>query len=673
VCFKGDVIGDERTSVFEGAKLDVLNPDPPSFHVRFGCFDGQRFNWFQPRPPFYLGWVMEDVTLQAKNGEWWVGSGKGLYRFPVSDNLAQIKVALPLAVYTTKNNLAGPQVFRLFEDSLGNIWISTISHSTNGLARWELANNNIHDLENTPGLPTLKENLPRSFGEDRAGNVWIGFNSGLARYTQGSFKFFTAADGLPPGSIMNIYLDHAGRLWLASARGGLVRIEDPGAQRPSFINYTTEQGLSSNDAEVITEDVYGHIYVGGGNGLDRLDPVTGRIKRFTPGDGLAQGLFRAAFRDQKGALWFGMTHGLSRLVPAPDITAAPPAVLISALRVAGSPRLVSALGESGMTLPDLAANEGQLQLDFVGLSFVPGEVPRYQYKLEGADADWSAPSEQRRVNYANLAPGQYRFLVRAANSDGIFSKAPASVTFTILRPVWQRWWFIALLFMALASIAYAFYRYRLGRVLEMAKLRTRIATDLHDDIGANLTRISLLSEVAKQSLGGNGLEDSPLSSISRIARESVGSMSDIVWAIDPERDTLLDLSRKMRQHADEVFTLRDIELHFNAPGASESLRLGVDVRRDLLLIFKEAVNNAARHSRCTEVGIDLRVHASRLLLEITDNGVGFDRLIESEGQGLRSMKRRAAALRGTLEINTDPGVQTIIRISIPVARAHSVS
>jgi ligand-binding sensor domain-containing protein len=350
VCFKGNVLGNERASVFEGARLDLLDPNAPTIMQRFGSFDGQKFNWFKPKTPFSFGWVMEGVTLQARNGEWWVGSGVGLYRFSATDHFAQIKTENPLAVYTTKDGLADLQVFRVFEDSLANVWISTISPSTNGLARWERSSENVRDLANSPGLPSLKDNLPRSFGEDGAGNVWIGFNNGLVRYRQGNFKFLTATDGLPPGAIMNIYLDHAGRLWFASARSGLVRIDDPGAERPSFVSYTTAQGLSSNSTEVITEDRYGQLYVGGGRGLDRLDPATGSVKHFTTADGLAPGLFRAAFRDHNGVLWFGMTRGLSRYVPTPDVPAAPPSVLISGLRVGGSARLVSALGEREMTL-----------------------------------------------------------------------------------------------------------------------------------------------------------------------------------------------------------------------------------------------------------------------------------------------------------------------------------
>lgn len=669
VCFKGAVLGDDRVSVFEGAKLDLLRRNPPTIYQRFGCFDGERFIWFKPNAFSNLGWVMEDVTLQAANREWWVGSGVGLYRFPPADSFESIRTATPLAVYSQKDGV-DPEVFRLFEDSRQNMWISIITPAGNQLVRWERTTDTMENLSDAPGLPSARDNLPRSFAEDRNRNVWIGYNKGLARYSQGRFTLFTTDDGLPPGAIMNILLDRSGRIWLASARSGLLRIDDPGAEHPTFINYTTAQGLSSNNATVIVDDLSGRIYVGGGHGLDVLDPSTGGFKHFSTVDGLASGVFRGAFRDKEGSLWFGMSNGLSKLVASAKDQIPPARVMISALRVAGAPRPVSALAETEMALEDLAANENQLQIDFIAISFAVGEVLRYQYKLEGADTDWSAPSELRTVNYANLAPGRYEFLVRALNSDGTASTKPASLTFRILRPLWQRWWFIGLVALACASGVFMAYRYRVTRLLQMVNMRTRIASDLHDDIGANLTRISLLSEVAKQNLGAaNGSDDSPLMSISRIARESVGSMSDIVWAIDPDRDSLLDLTRRMRRHADEVFTLRDIELNFRAPDAKESLRLGVDVRRNLLLIFKEAVNNAARHSQCTRVNIDLLLQPSKLLLEIIDNGAGFDQSIEGEGHGLRSMKRRAAALGGTLVIDSRSGIQTIIRVSVPLDRA----
>ncbi len=179
-------------------------------------------------------------------------------------------------------------------------------------------------------------------------------------------------------------------------------------------------------------------------------------------------------------------------------------------------------------------------------------------------------------------------------------------------------------------------------------MRTRIATDLHDDIGANLTRIALLTQV----VGHGRHDDGPVSSIARIARESVDSMRDIVWAINPGRESLVDLTRRMRQHADEIFTLREIELHFSAPGPADNIKLGVDVRRDLLLIFKEAVSNVARHAGCRSVRIDLQHRRGRLTLTVSDDGTGFDTSIETDGQGLTSIRRRAARLQGQVAITS---------------------
>ena len=662
LCFRGLVLGDERTSVFEGAKLDLVGARQASYHSRLGCFDGQRFDWFKPAAVTAMGWVTERVTLQAHTGEWWVGTGEGLYRFSATPRLADLERARPLAVYTLKDGLAGLQVYRLFEDSGGDVWVSTTSPSAAGLARWERGTGKLRDLAHSPGLSSLEHDWPaRSFGEDRTGNVWLGFDGQLARYRAGHFELFAGSEGLPPGAISDIHVDRSGRLWLASARSGLVRVDDPAAEHPTFVDYATAQGMSSDNTEVITEDADGRIYVGGGRGLDRLDPATGHVKHFGSADGLPLGLFRAAFRDRQGVLWFGLTGGLARLTSAPDRPTAPPPVLISGLRVRGVPRPVSPLGEREMSLADLAPDQNQLRIEFVALGFGAGEVLRYQYRLDGADTDWSALSPQRTVNYANLAPGRYAFVVRAVNSDGAVSAHPATIAFTILLPVWKRWWFLTLLVLGMGLVVGTVHRYRVAHLLEIANLRTHLATDLHDDIGANLTRIALLSEVAQQSRA----DGPPLVSIARIARESVSAMGDIVWAIDPKRESLLDLVRRMRQHAGEIFTQRDIEVRFRAPDAEEGSRPGMEARRDVLLIFKEAVSNAARHSGCSAVDVELRVAGARLVLTVADDGIGCDASVESEGQGLASMRRRARRLGGTLEIASVPGSGTKVTLDIP--------
>ena len=658
LCFRGHLYGDRATSVFEGARLPLLSPAGPNqTWVRLGCFDGQGFEAFTPATLVRWGWVMEGITIQARTGEWWVGTDKGLFHYPRADHLSLIKEMAPHVVYRDKDGLA--EIFRLFEDSRGDIWISSTSTAVRGLSRWERESGRLRNLAGSPGLPSLEDDQPLSFAEDRLGQIWIAFHGGLVRYSHGASTFFTARDGMPPGDVLNMHVDHAGRLWLASAQSGLIRVNDPGTTRPAFVSYTTANGLSGNNIRIIVEDASGFLYIGGGQGLDRFDPATSRVKHYGTADGLPPGVLTSTVRDKQGELWFGMVNGLARMKPVIEKATPPPAVWISALRVAGEPAPVSPLGEREMSLPDLAPGRNHMQIDFAALGFGSGNL-RYQYRLEGTAADWTMPSEQRTVSYASLAPGRYRFLVRAIDADGLMSPAAATVSFTVLGPIWQRWWFLTIAALLTAVSIQRLYRYRVARLVQIANMRTHIATDLHDDIGANLTRIALLSEVAK---GGD--DDGPLASIARIARESVSSMGDIVWAINPKRESVVDLIRRMRQHAEEVLTSRAMALRFDATTVPDALRLAMDVRRDLLLIFKEAVNNAARHASCSTVTIDVRVEHSRMTLVIADDGIGFDASAASDGNGLDSMRRRAARLKGTLDIASAPGA-TVLTLTFPL-------
>jgi ligand-binding sensor domain-containing protein/signal transduction histidine kinase len=637
-----------------------------SSEQRLGVYD-QGFHWFIPDALARTGWIFEQVTLQARNGEWWIGTGSGLFRFPATENLAQIKSARPLHVYGVSDGLATMQILRLFEDSSGDVWVSTIG-APNGLARWRHETDSIEDFGKTQGLPPLSSDAALAFGQDASGNVWIGLSSGLARYRQGNFTLFTTKDGLPPGGFQSLYLDHAGRLWSGSLRGGLVRVDNPAADQPAFIVYTTAQGLSSNGTGVIIEDSAGRIYGGTGRGLDQIDPETGHVKHFTTFDGLAPGAISSAFRDRHGALWFATQKGLSRFVPESNQASNAPPIVVNGLRVMGVAQHVSELGEKEVSLADLSVGQNQIQIDFVGLSFAIGDVLRYQYKLEGS-TDWSAPTEQRTVNFASLSPGRYRFLVRAVNSDGIGSIQPAVVAFRILPPIWQRWWFVLLAFSAVTLVAYAFYRHRVARLLELERVRTRIASDLHDDIGSNLSLIAGLSEMLNaQMRNSNGQIAERLSTIAAVSRRSVDAMSDIVWAVNPKRDNVLDLSHRMRRFGNDILSARNIEFHLDAPNLDRNLRVNADVRREVFLIFKEGINNIARHSACTGAHAALRIDRGTIILTLKDDGHGFKTTNGSIGHGLESMRRRAEKLGGRLEVISKPREGTTITLSAPLGR-----
>ncbi len=221
-----------------------------------------------------------------------------------------------------------------------------------------------------------------------------------------------------------------------------------------------------------------------------------------------------------------------------------------------------------------------------------------------------------------------------------------------------------------AAAVYAFERFRVARLLELERVRMRIATDLHDDIGAGLSRIAILSEVAHGRLGTGDLRGRDhMTTIASASRELLDSMSDIVWAINPQKEHLKDLIQRMRRFASDLLTGRNIAFHFRAPESEQDLKLSADMRREVFLIFKESVNNLARHSGATEAEIELRIDRRWLTLEIRDNGRGFDADAgRGDGNGLMSMRERARRLGGELQIASSPGQGAAISLRAPIHR-----
>jgi signal transduction histidine kinase len=407
--------------------------------------------------------------------------------------------------------------------------------------------------------------------------------------------------------------------------------------------------------------------VGTGSGVDRLDPPTGSIRHYTTSEGLAKGAVRAAYRDRFGALWFATSSGISRLFPVPDLDSPPPVIFISALRVMGAPQPISELGETriaGLTLP---SGRNSMEISFLGFDFSPNTRHRYQYKVEGADYDWSPPTEQRSVNFARLAGGSYRFLVRAVNTDGVSSQQPATLEFTVMKPLWAQWWFVSAMALAAGAAAYGAYRYRLAQLVKLERVRARISADLHDDIAASLSQIAVLSEVARARLDeAHPAATGTLAEITTISREVMDSMGDMVWVINPRYDHLNDLVARVRRFAGDILGARDITLQFRGPGAGEDPLLSAEVRRHFLLIAKEAVNNIARHSGATEACIDFELHARCLKLRVSDNGRGFDGTACHQGNGLVNIRRRAAWLGGSAELHSSPGEGAAITVTAPL-------
>jgi len=623
---------------------------------------GDRFVPFPlrvPRPG--ITWAVGSAVLQDFDDGWWAASGDGVLRYAAARHPGALRGRLPDRIYSVRDGLPGPIVLRLFQDSRGDIWAGT----TDGVGHWNRSTGRWRGFRTAALLPgSANPASVNSFAEDHSGNVWAGmYPSGLIRFREEAHELITR--DVPRGQINALLVDHSGELWIGSSQGGIGRLEHPEAAEPQIRRYGLEQGLSSVHVFSLAEDDAGRIYVAGGRGVDRLDRKNGSLHHFTPSSGLPPGEIQHLLRDREGSIWFASLYGLARYRPQPDRPSETPVPLLRGLHLDGERYPISETGEREVRGIKLMPGHNRLEVEFRALHFEVGEVLRYQYRLEDAERDWSAPSEEQTVRYANLAPGKYRFAVRSITESGQISAGQATVTFEVIPVFWRRSWFPAMVTIAIAGGAVFLHRYRLNHLLALERVRTRLATDLHDDVGAGLAEIAILSEVAKRQ---EGLRITQLlDDIAARARSLREAMSDIVWTVDPREDYLSDLVLRLRQVAFTLLEAEERRVEFLAPSDDQLLiELAPDLRRHVLLFFKEAVTNVARHADATEVRVEISAGDGRFRMSIRDNGRGFDLLKPRSGRGLKSLQYRAGELRGGCHVESAPSGGTKVELHLPL-------
>jgi signal transduction histidine kinase/ligand-binding sensor domain-containing protein len=629
-------------NIFDGAKFRVAAPQP-----------------FKDRP----SWGSNQVILRSRTGEWWAATKEGLCRYPAM-KAAALDGRRPRTCYAREDS-----VFSVFEDSQGGIWASAEWRpGEDHLMRWDPRTEAIHSFAAPRSAGGPLDDLVNAFAEDSHGNIWMGlYNGGVYRYDGRGFRYFQKQDGMPGGLISALAAGRDG-LWIASSGGGLGYVADTAEARPRVEIYDSARGLASDIVNCLVEDGEGRIYAGTTRGVDRLDSRTGYVRHFSIG--LGRGECMSAVRDRAGSLWFATAQGLSRLTPGEEFAPARPRVLLTDLRVGGAQYPLSHLGETRVSRLELKPAQNQLQVEFVGLGMGPADVLRYSYKLEGADPAWSPPRSQLAVNYAALASGSYRFLVKAVTSEGVESESPAAIDFTVLPPVWQRWWFDTMAVALVAGLVFGAHRYRVVQAVNLERIRMAIATDLHDDIGSSLSQIAVLSEVARTGVNGeNRRTQESLQKVAMLAREMVDSLGDIVWSIRAVPDGFDSLVSRMREFALDLLGAQgiDFELHAGAAGHGER-QLSLETRRHLFLMFKECIHNASRHSGCTAVRVDLNVEDHEILLTVADNGRGFRAEKTGGGNGITGMRRRAESAGGSIEWVSRAGEGCSVSIRLPLWR-----
>jgi ligand-binding sensor domain-containing protein/two-component sensor histidine kinase len=564
-----------------------------------------------------------------------------------------------------KNSLSSNQVQDILIESDTVIWVAAfggglnkLNFKTNSAYENPVFTNYAHDSFNPT---TISDNRIYTLYIDKRNNLWVGtYGGGLNKFNRNSetFENFQTIPGNPNSlsnnKILSIFEDSAGFLWIGTSGGGLNKLN---LSTNEFKHFTIEDGLTSGVVYGILEDNSKNLWLSTDDGIFRLETRNSRVTHFGLEDGLLNLEFSggAYFKDKDGLLYFGGIKGINYFHPDSIRTNLyVPRVVISSINLY-TQRLKGEVDELV-----LSYDQNFVSFEFSSLDFSNPTENHYAFKLEGLDNDLKYVDAGHRVaNYINLPAGEYSFQVWGTNSDGLWSKSGTSVKLIIKPPFWLTWWFVTLIIIVVGSLLYYLSTNRIKHQLAIEKLKTKLASDLHDNVGASLTEISILSEVVLQKSNGSHTPKE-LKNISDISRQLVDTMSDIVFVVNPERDSLYDLIIKLKDSYNDFFNSIDISFKVNNIDKTNDIKLPMDFKQNLLLIFKEGINNCIKHSHCKKIMLDARIDGNSIEMILRDDGFGFDINDVSRGNGLKNIESRAAKIKGTVKWSSSPGKGTVL-------------
>ncbi|MCZ4410314.1 triple tyrosine motif-containing protein [Cryomorphaceae bacterium 1068] len=514
--------------------------------------------------------------------------------------------------------------------------------------------------------------------------IWFATRQGLMVYNVASeeWKIYNTESGLRSANVLSICKDPElpeKRLWIATSSG----LHSLDYSTDSIKSYGIKNGLVNNFVNGILPDNYGNLWLSTNYGLAQFNPRENQFKTFTKFDGLNGNEFNRFqySKDDQGRLFFGGIEGTTSLGPKDFISdTTHSGVVLGELRIFNEPigYLAENVGEK-FTLQKpfelteeivLNYDQSMITVGFGLIDFGDWSKQSYKYRLNGLNDEWIETKNIREATYTNLDPGNYTFEVLGRNSLGNWSQIARTLKIKVLPPWWATWWFRALILVFVVGIFYSLYRYRLNQLLRVERMRNQIAQDLHDEIGSTLSSISLYSAVMKSNEKDLSPKSQPvLDRIITNVSSIMEKMNDMVWTIKSDNDSMEQVVNRMRAFAAEMTEAKGIKLDFNSQSAVERVKLGMDKRKEIYLIFKEAVNNAAKYSEATEMQIRLVVKTGKLILTISDDGKGFDLANpprrSSGGNGLAGMKRRAERIKGQLEVSSDLQTGTVVNLKVP--------
>gem|GEM_PF-3705272 len=596
------------------------------------------------------------------NGTIWIASRVGTYLF----NAATEKIMQPVL------NKDDDEVFKyrcydILHDRDGTHWLAT----NKGLIHYNPFTKRIRQFSTTSKGKKLRDDLVYTLFQDKKGNIWFGnYWAGLACYSisNDTIYYLNKKNSSPDyNDCISICETKDGKILFVLERLGLGILENPFQKNEKFTVLTSADGLPADYISHVFKDRQQHIWLYTANGICFFDEITKKIITFTAKDGLLQNAVESMpYQDSAGNMYVGFDSSFQTFNPDSLLAKKtfPVSIHLSALWVNNKEWHIN---EDSISPLKLDYTQSNISFDFAAVSPTLRNDFYYAYKMDGLDKDWTYTADDASGKYTNLPPGNYTLLIKASDHNGNWLKNVFALPIIITPPWYQTWWFYSMIALTVVAVLYTFYRYRINQILQIEKMRARIAGDLHDDIGSALTSISFHSELVKMQLKDEDASlKTTLDKIGNTARNMVNAMSDVVWVINPTNDSAENLILRMKHYAAEMLGERNIQYTFNADEEIEKLKLNMQQRKNLYLIYKEAIHNAVKYAQCSKVEIDFIQTDHQLNLIIKDNGKGFDIQNANDGNGLTNMKRRAEEINADFKINSVIGKGTDINLTCSI-------
>jgi ligand-binding sensor domain-containing protein/two-component sensor histidine kinase len=547
------------------------------------------------------------------------------------------------------------------KDSKNNTWVSFEDH---GLVRWDAVSDSIYFY---PPGENFISNVFTDITEDANGDLWFvtPYQPTLSKFNSSTRQFET----LKLNSISKLKLSYINGIeagnddWLfMSAKNALIMYN---TRDKSLKKITIKDGLPSGVIHGLYYHDH-HLFISTSTGLAIMNIDHFYMKILKQEDGIKEGVTTGAFYidSQANTLYLGGNGGVYKIALASLLKNENPTNV-----VINNVRLDNGLVEFFSNDIKLKPSQNNISFSVSSIDFYSGINKKYFYRiiLNGKPSEWISNQHNKQFSFINLSSGDYTIEVRSKNADNAWSVNTAAISFTILKPWYNQGWFYALCLLTTGFVLLTVYNYRIRQIRSVERIRSKLSRDLHDDIGSTLSSINILSQMAKHNApeSSDSKTTDALEKINERSQRLLDNMSDIVWSIKPENDTLDEMLIRMRQYATGMLESKGIDYTIDFPIEKTDFKLPLEVKNNIYLIFKEAVNNLCKYAQCRQVNLTLRIENKKMKLVIQDDGIGFmtdDKANGTGGNGLKNMRKRAAEIKADLFIDSSSGKGTSVSL-----------